>query len=232
MPLRKTPLVNKRYYHIINRSINREPIFTRKKVCQRFIMATTFYQLSHPPMRLSHFLEYGVDKRKELITSLQKKSKKLVKIISYCLMPNHYHFLLRQNLDNGISKYISLIQNSYTRYFNEKHQRLGHLFQGQFKAILIETNEQLLHLSRYIHLNPYSSSIIKDLRDLEKYQWSSFPEFVKKNNDFCDKKIILSQFSSEKDYKKFVYNNADYQRNLEKIKHFCLETIDPEVTDL
>lgn len=222
MPIRKTPLVNDQLYHVLNRSINQEPILVRQRDCKRFFATFNFYRFENPPVRLSYFLARGVDQKKELITSWQKKAKKLAEIVSYCLMPNHFHFLLRQNANEGISRFLSLIQNSYTRYFNTKHQRQGHIFQGQFKAVRVETDEQLLHLSRYIHLNPYSSFVIKTLKGLENYPWSSFPEFLGKRDGFCAKKIVLSHFSKINDYRKFVFDNADYQRSLEKIKHLTL----------
>ena len=76
-----------------------------------------------------------------------------MEIICYCLMPNHLHLLLRQLMDGGISKFMSNFANSYTRYFNTKSKRKGPVFEGKFKAKRIETDEQLLHLSRHIHLN-------------------------------------------------------------------------------
>lgn len=156
--------------------------------------------------------------------SLRQENDKLVELICFCLMPNHLHLLLSQKKDNGISKFMANLQNSYTRYFNTKHERIGPLMQGQFKAVLIEDDEQLLHVSRYIHLNPYSSFIVKDLTDLEKYPWSSLPEYLGiVSTSICNKQVILSYFKSVEDYKKFVFDQADYQRKLEKIKHLILE---------
>lgn len=156
--------------------------------------------------------------------SLHKINDKLVDIICFCLMPNHFHLLLNQLKDNGISKFMANLQNSFTRYFNTKHERIGHLLQGQFKAVLIEDDNQLLHVSRYIHLNPYSSYVVKDLESLEQYLWSSFPEYLGKvAAEICNKEIILSQFKDKKDYKKFVFDQADYQRRLEEIKHLVIE---------
>lgn len=135
-------------------------------------------------------------------------------------MPNHFHFLLTQSTEEGISKFMGLIQNSYTKYFNLRKKRVGSLFQGQFKAKRVETNEQLLHLSRYIHLNPYSSFVVKTLEDLKEYPWSSLPNYLGINqNGFLKKSLVLDSFMDEKDYQRFVFNQADYQRELEKIKH-------------
>ena len=134
-------------------------------------------------------------------------------------MPNHFHFLLKQTAEEGIAKFMSNFQNSYTRYFNTRHNRVGPLFQGPFRAVRVETDEQLLHLSRYIHLNPYSSFVVKNIKDLEEYQWSSFKEYLGKEKGFCQKEIVMSFFKNPQDYRKFVFDQADYQRELQKIKH-------------
>jgi len=139
-------------------------------------------------------------------------------------MPNHFHFLLKQVGDYGISEFIGQIQNSYTKYFNVKRERVGSLLQGRFKAVRVESEEQLIHLSRYIHLNPYSSFLVRSLKDLKKYPWSSFPSYIEDEKvDFLDENIILNLFKNKGEYQEFVFNQADYQRELEKIKHLALD---------
>ncbi len=182
-----------------------------------------FYQKAKPPIKLSYFLSWPEDKKEEFFKKIKKENDFLIKIICYCFMPNHYHFLLKQEKEEGIAKFISQFQNSFTRYFNTKHKRKGHLFEGQFKAVRIETEEQLIHLSRYIHLNPYSSYVVKNIDDLYHYPYSSFKEYIRKENGFCQKEDVFAYFKDEKAYEKFVLNQADYQRRLEKIKHLTLE---------
>lgn len=156
---------------------------------------------------------------------LNQKNNRLIGLVCYCLMPNHFHFLLKQTEKEGISRYMSLVQNSYTKYFNARNNRAGPLFQGYFKAVRVENDEQLLHLSRYIHLNPYSSYIVKTLDDLVVYSWSSFSEYLGiVESGYLRKKIILDQFKSSQKYKKFVFDQADYQRELGKVKHLVLES--------
>lgn len=224
MPGRKIPLVTDQVYHVLNRGIALQPTFTTKRDLQRVIEVMRYYQNEKPPLRYSQFLALSNKRRKQILENLAKKKQFLVEIIAYCLMPNHFHFMLKQVKENGISKYMSNFTNSYTRYLNVKNKRNGPLFEGKFKAIRVETDEQLLHLSRYIHLNPYSSYVIKNLKDLEKYPYSSFLEYLgKSQTNFCSKEIILGQFKNLKSYKKFVFDQADYQRELEKIKHLSLE---------
>lgn len=151
---------------------------------------------------------------------LEKSRENLVDLISYCFMPNHFHLLLKQLVDNGISHYLSKFANSYTRYFNTKNERSGPIFQGKFKAVLITSNEQLLHVSRYIHLNPYSSGIVKTIEDLKNYPYSSL---TKLSTSKVESKLILDQFKNTDTYREFVFNNADYQKSLQQIKQQLIE---------
>ena len=154
-------------------------------------------------------------------TTILDTTKKIVDIISYCLMPNHFHFLLRQTRKIGITEFVSKLSNSFTKYLNIKNNRIGPLLQGDFKAVHVETNEQLIHLSRYIHLNPLVGYVTKDL---DNYRWSSYLEYINPSNTgICDKKIILDQFKSKEDYKQFVLDQEDYGKKLEIIKHQLLD---------
>jgi putative transposase len=139
-------------------------------------------------------------------------------------MPNHFHFLVRQNIDSGISKFMSNFENSYTKYFNIKNSRIGPLLQGPFKAVKIDSEEQLLHVSRYIHLNPFSSALVKNIDDLINYEWSSFSEYFGLNKyKLCQRGNIFSTFKNIETYRLFVFDQADYQKCLEEIKHLILE---------
>lgn len=136
-------------------------------------------------------------------------------------MPNHFHLLLKQNIDNGITEFAGKFSNSYTKYYNTKYNRIGPLFQGEFKAIIIESDEQLVHVSRYIHLNPTSSNLVKNL---DQYEWSSYPEYLGQvKNGFCDKEVVLGHFKKIKDYQQFVLDQAGYAQELEFIKHQLLD---------
>lgn len=223
MPGRSIPLITNEIYHVFNRGIDYRPTFFNKREYQRAINTLKFYLFSSPPMRLSKFLILSSQQREKIIQGLTEEKEKLVEFITFCLMPNHFHFLLRQTRNSGISKFMSNFQNSFTRYFNTRHERTGPLFLDQFKAVRIETEEQLLHTSRYIHLNPYSSFVVKDLEDLKNYPWSSLPEYLYQKREICQKKIILSFFKNRVSYEKFISDQADYQRSLEKIKHLILE---------
>lgn len=136
-------------------------------------------------------------------------------------MPNHYHFILKQIQDNGISEFINKVSNSYTKYFNTRHNRVGPLLQGQFKAVRVESDEQLIHLSRYIHLNPIISFLIKDLC---KYPWSSYLDFIDlKPDKICQNDLVLSLFKNSQDYEKFVLDQIDYAKSLKEIEHLTFD---------
>lgn len=221
--MRKIVFANNEIYHILNRSIEQRPIFMSKNQYDRGLLTLNFYRFKNPPLRLSKALLLENKKREEFFHKLKQESEKLIEIISYCLMPNHFHFLVKQTTDNGIVKFISNFTNSYTRYFNTKHKRTGPLFQGIFKAVRIENEEQLIHVSRYIHLNPVVSFLIKE-EFLDVYPWSSLSEFLgHQKEEICDKEIVLCCFSSRENYRKFVHDQIDYGKKLEAIKHLMLE---------
>jgi len=224
MPGRKTIFVTGKIYHVFNRGNAYRPIFLTTRDYRRFLKTINFYRYLSLPLRLSKYLILSKKRRADLEEHLNKEGEILVEIVSFCLMPNHYHFLLKQVKDQGISKYLSQIQNSYSRYFNIKKKRVGSIFQGRFKARRVETEEQFIHLSRYIHLNPYSSYVVKSVRDLKDYPWSSLPDYLgQANHSFVKKELVFNLFQNKKDYQNFVFDQADYQRELENIKHLVLD---------
>lgn len=218
---RKLVFTNNYYYHIFNRGVDRREVFTDKREYIRAVETLKYYQFSSQKIKLSRFLSLPEnDKLKYLATNSQDK---LVEIIAYCFMPNHFHFLLKQVTKGGISKFTANFSNSYTKYFNTKHERTGHLFQGLFKAVLVETDEQLLQLSRYIHLNPSTSSIV-EINKLEKYLWSSLREYLKLHQiPICETQDVLGFFKQINQYRAFVFDQALYAKELHRIKHLVIE---------
>ncbi len=208
MAYRKVVLANNEVYHVINRGVEEREVFLDRRDYTRFLNSFIYYQKANPPVRFS----FRKRTPKERFSNLDN----LVEIICYCLMPNHFHFLLKQIKDDGISSFISRLTNSYTRYFNTRHKRMGHLFQGPFKAVRIETDEQLIHISRYVHLNPVVGFLVKDPKD---YPYSSYLEYLGggKGKEVCQKELVLAQFSSPKKYEEFVLDQKDYARKLKEI---------------
>ncbi|MBI3485410.1 transposase [Candidatus Daviesbacteria bacterium] len=213
MPSRITPLVSGQIYHIYNRGSEKRPIFGSRRDYQRFLKTIRYYQLEGPKPKLSNFTRFHTFK--------PDLSKKIVEVLAFCLMPNHFHFLIKQIKDGGITEFISKLSNSYTKYYNTKYSRIGPLFQGEFKSVIVEDDEQLVHLSRYIHLNPISSLLVKNLN---QYEWSSFKEYLDNVSEgICNKHDVLGFFKSPKDYIQFILDQVDHAQKLEVIKHKLIE---------
>ncbi|MBF8250136.1 MAG: Tnp protein [Candidatus Levybacteria bacterium] len=226
MPYRKVVLAPEQIYHVFNRGVAALPIFLDIKSHARFINLINYYRFSNTQFSFSKLVSLPKEEKEKIILDLRKQNAIHVEILAYCLMPNHFHFLLKQITDKGISVFMTNLQNSYVKYFNIKNERAGPLFQSMFKAVRVETDEQLLHVSRYIHLNP-STAYIVEPKNLEDYKWSSLNSYLDKDsnraNYFVNPKIVLDFFKKGKDYKKFVLDQASYQRELDNIKHLALE---------
>lgn len=194
-------LANGEYYHVYNRGTDKRTIFQDELDFQRFWESILKFNVKDPIGSIyeSRFNKLGNR------TSKKTNNEKLVEFVCYCINPNHYHFLLRQVSDNGISEFIKRLSGGYTRYFNEKYKRSGVLFQGKFKAIHVDTDAYILHLSAYINLN---YAVHKLGRPVTKFIKSSWDEFI--GNDIennCVKDIVLDQFNSTKEYKKFAMDS-------------------------
>jgi len=222
MGYRKTILVNNEIYHVYNRGVEKRPLFLTKWDYNRFLEIVNYYRFINCPVKYSYFKLLSTEDKQKVLKNLEVSSKKWVDILAFCIMPNHVHFLLKQLEENGISKFMAKTQNSFSHFFNVKHERVGHLFQGAFKAVRIESDKQLVHVSRYIHLNPVTSYLIK-FNELETYEYSSYPEYLDNSEGFCNIKFIFSFFKDKEEYKKFVKDQADYQNNLDRIMHLTLE---------
>lgn len=214
MPYRKVPLATGEYYHVFNRGVARTPIYINARDYTRFIQVLSYYRYAGIQQKFSA----------GATISIGEDNPRLVDIIAYCLMPNHFHLLIKQKVENGIVHFISNLCNSYSKYFNTKNKRVGTLFQGPFKAVHIETEEQLLHVNRYIHINPLVSFIVKDIN---AYRWSSFSEYLGDGeSNLCEKDIIMHNFSTSDLYKKFVLDQVDYAKKLSEIKHLLIDVED------
>ena len=222
MPGREVSLIADEIYHIFNKSNDAKHIFkyTREKI--EFIQLLKYYSYTNIYLRFSLYKQLSPERKRDYDYSVIKQHARMVDILAYCLMPTHFHILLRQQSEGGISRYLSQIQNSYTRYFNTKHNRVGHIFVHSFKAVHISSEEQFKHVSRYIHLNPYSGKLINTKEEVCTYPWSSCKEYLGEMNDYHISHPIpvLSCFGNNPErYRTFLLDNADYQQMLEHCKH-------------
>lgn len=222
MPYRNIPFVTNQIYHVFNRSIASQPIFIDKKDYERILELINYYRFKKPPLRFSHYKRLAKEQKGEYEISFMINKSPMLEILAYCIMPNHIHFLLKPKINNAVSDFMRNLQNSYSKYFNTKRNRTGSLFQFMFKAVRMETDEQLIHVSRYIHLNPVTAYMV-EVGDLEHYEWSSFKDYVLNINSFVDKEMISSHFKSIGEHKKFIFDQSEYQRELGKIKHLLFK---------
>ncbi len=222
MALRKIIFATNEIYHAYNRGVEKRPIFLNRRDYARFIDVINYYRFANCPIKFSYFKLLAREERENILKKLEEESKRLVDIFAFCLMPNHFHFLLKQLTDKGISKFMAKITSAFSHYFNISHDRSGHLFQGNFGAKRIEDDEQYMHVSRYIHLNPVISYLI-EIKNLASYEYSSYPEYIGKSSGFTNIKEVLSYFKNPGGYKKFVEDQVDYIRKLADIEHLTLE---------
>jgi len=199
-------------YHVYSKSIAEYVIFNNDFEYSRMREVVEYYRIERPFTSFSRFKERNMQVK-------QLDPKRLVQIICYCVMPTHIHLVLKQMEDKGISVFINNVFNSYSRYFNIKHNRKGPLWESSFKKVLVESDSQLLHLTRYIHLNPVTAYIINNPED---WKWSSYREYISGNKEgICEYDSVLDIKPEE--YKKFVEDRISYQRELAKIKNIILE---------
>ena len=221
MPRRNLVLAKDEIYHIFNRSIARENIFSNKINLKKALEILHFYRFPQQ-LRLSKFKTLTEIQKKDYLLALKDKSP-LVEIYSFALMPNHYHLLLKQLQDNGIVRFIANFQNSFAKVFNLKNERDGAVFQNSFKAKRVETDEQFIHISRYIHLNPVTAYLI-NFNQLANYPWTSFPIYVNEDkNSFVAVNFLLHLFGSKDKYADFVADQVSYQRELASIQDLIID---------
>lgn len=209
------------FYHIFNKSIANQTIFNDVHYLNKIIKIVNYYRFKQK-IKLSKFYLLPNRIQNEYIEEAHE-SLPLVEIYSFAFMPNHYHFLLRQSQDKGISRFISNIQNSFAKNFNLINDRNGSLFQTGFKSRRIITNEDFIHISRYIHLNPVTSRII-NFKKLLNYPFTSLSWYLNNNlNKFISTEYLLNHFQKLNNYVKFLKNQAEYQQKLKEIKDLLIE---------
>jgi len=206
MSIRKEDFVEGGMYHVYNRGVDKRTIFEDKQDFYQFLDMMDLFNQSRS-LGSRPVYRYPVNMKHRGKTSM------LVEVVAFCLLPNHFHFILRENIEGGISKFMQKLGTGYTMYFNQKNERSGSLFQGKFKSKYIETQEYLDYLSVYVNLNFKIHKIDKNLtkKQREKYDGdnyrSSFSEYIydKVKNRRCVNKYVLQSFNNnKKDYLSFA----------------------------
>jgi putative transposase len=196
------------YYHLYNRGVNKRLIFKDQQDYSTFLSYLQFY-LSPPPNSPDQINLQG-ESLKVLKVSPSRRLKNYkheIELLAYCLMPNHFHLMLRQMTDHGIDHFMRSISTKYVRYFNTRYNRLGPLFQGPYKAVKVENEYQFTYLTKYIHRNPLSLSTFKDSpRRLSQYKYSSYANYLHLfKQSWVSTEDILSYFA--KTNRRLSYQN-------------------------
>lgn len=208
-------------YHLYNRTIGKETALLDERFLGKFFQITNYYRF-HQRLSFSDFNRLPQAVQESCLASYIN-NQPLIDIFVFSFMPNHYHFLVKQLQDKGISLFLSNLQNSFAKNYNLINDRNGSLFEHNFKAKRITTNEEFIHVGRYIHLNPVTSKII-DFNELLTYKWTSLPcYFDERKNKFVNTKPILDYFKTPEKYLKFLKYNEEYQRKLKEIKDLLID---------
>lgn len=217
----KTKLELEKIYHVFNRGVEKRSIFLSDGDRWRFLQGLYLFNDERGALNLLYRLEQ--EKGKMHFGILRKymeregiKRRPLVRIMADCLKPNHFHLLVQEVQENGISRFMQKFGTGYTKYFNKKYERVGSLFQGGFKAVEIKEDDQLRYIVAYINainpgqeLEPELKSAAQDpeeiLRFIEEYPWSTHREYLhKRESIIVDKGIAGELFSTPRQYQQFV----------------------------
>lgn len=211
MPSRNTlkTYVKGGYYHIYNRGVAKQKIFLDIKDYKVFLIYLKESLTEQKPVKVPFTLQGQSFKG---IPRPVKNFLNKIEIIVYCLMPNHFHILLKQNEQDSMEKLMRSLITRYAQYFNKKYDRVGHVFQGRYKAVLVTKDEYLLHLSRYIHLNPQEN--VKDLINA----YSSYADYLGlRNTGWVMPNTILKFFNNNNTIPEITKINT-YKDFVEKYK--------------
>ncbi|MDE2019423.1 MAG: transposase [Patescibacteria group bacterium] len=207
------------YYHTYNRGNEKESIFREDSDYVLWMARLKENLFPKPPSEDGLRRPSSEGERKPLAPNS-------FSLTTYCLMPNHFHLLIRQCTELPISKLLSKVSTGYSKCFNLKYERIGHLFQDKFKAKLVDKNDYLLWLSAYIHANPVVAGLAKHPAN---WQWSSYNEYIAildskaAGGRLCETNIITDQFGSGTEYEQFVLESIEIIREKKEIESFLLD---------
>ncbi|HZD56862.1 MAG TPA: transposase [Anaerolineales bacterium] len=192
MPARATPFLADHYYHIYNRGVNK---------------AITFFE----------------EENYRYFVRLLKKNlaRYSIRIVAYCLMPNHFHLLLNPSQNDNLSAFMKSLLGSYSQAINKQRIRQGPLYQGRFQSIVVDKEEYLIHLARYIHTNPVNAEMVKSPRD---WQYSNYLDIIgRRGGTLKDSSIVPERFPTGGEYRKFVEEYWQDTRKLKELEKYLID---------
>lgn len=204
-------------YHLYTRGVEQRNIFRHNTDRIRFI------ELLMHCLPNKRIVSYSLAKKFKHEISLTEEGKGLIDLLAYCLMDNHIHLLGKENTDGGISSFMQRLLTAYAKYFNLSQNRSGSLFVNPFQAVLVNSDEQLLQVSRYIHLNPFKAKMISEPFD---YRWSSLNEYIGNSPTRTCHPSLLKSLLNPADYNDFINDQADYIQSFDEILHLLLDDDD------
>lgn len=229
--MRKVKFTDGEYYHIYNRGVDKRDIFLDEGDYLRFLTSMRDFNNNSTHDQRVYIKNNG--EKTELSSDASELSSvndlrffiaslpNLVDIICYCFNPNHFHLLLKQLADIGIEKFMHKLGSGYTNFFNIKYKRSGSLFQGSFKAIEIDSNEDLLWVFAYVNANAQIHGLTKDAAN---YKWCSYPEYLGLNTEnFCHKNIICEQFKNKDQFKKFMNDCVITMKEKKELQKYLID---------
>ena len=223
--MRKIQISLGEYYHIYNRGNNKQTVFYNNSDFARFLFLLLCLQSPFVFESMSRYTKLFVQSlalnmSEDVLGSII--ANRFVDLVCFTLMQNHFHLILREKKEGGISRYLHRILTAYTKYANIKYEKSGHVFQGTFQAVHIKDNEQLLYLSAYIHRNPHKLARWQDRE--QQYPWSSYQDYcgVNRWGGLLQSDILTSQFTNDKDYLEYVKSSGAKSNNILEDDHLDL----------
>ena len=190
-------------YHICNRAVNKQTIFHDTRDYFRFLFLILYFQSPMVFQQLGRLVkDFVLSRALDIKGEVVKKRK--IELVAFCIMPNHFHLIVKELEEAGIATHMQRVLTAYSKYYNTKYEKSGHVFQGPYRAIHISDDPQLKYLSAYIHRNP--RELVGWLNKVDKYQWSSYQDYIGENRwgDLLVPDIVLGQFKNKERYHEFV----------------------------
>ncbi len=205
--MRKIIFAPGEYYHLCGRGNEKKKLFLDTRDYARFLFIILHFQSPAAVNNISAIITHFIKHEKFNLSNKTKNKimeNRTVDLVSFAVMPNHFHLVVCEREENGISRYMQKVLMAYAKYFNAKYKKAGHVFQGPFKAVHIEKDAQLLYTTAYVHRNPRDFNEWKNKEDL--YLWSSYQDYLGENRwgEFLKPDIVLKQFENPDEYRKFV----------------------------